>query len=257
MSRDLITGIKQLLKAMLTDSMLQIAPTRRCNFHCLHCTHRANEGYLDLDIYKEILARHHKVRMVKLQGLGEPLLHPRIQLLIDIAKDAGHKVMVITNGSLPYVNNVDEYVFSLETVDPTRFDAIGKHNLDRVLANIREAASRQHVSINCVQCSQTTPEDVAAVQAFAGEIGARVWLTPQEVWVDPSHPEHAAQVADTRRAWRIHGTRPDYLKYAVCNWGVSEFYYDYTGAPHPCCIRMTDEYRYVKPCKEICRNCPL
>ncbi len=30
-----------------------------------------------------------------------------------------------------------------------------------------------------------------------------------------------------------------------------------SGAPHPCCIRMTDEYLHAKPCEEICSKCPL
>jgi MoaA/NifB/PqqE/SkfB family radical SAM enzyme len=195
--------------------------------------------------------------MVKLQGLGEPLLHPQIQELIDLAKVAGHKIMIITNGSFPYVKNVDEYVFSLETLDFTKFEAIGKRNLSNVIKNIRDAASKQNVLINCVQCSQTTPQDVLEVQSFAREIGAKILITPQEVWVDPSHPEYSQQLADAKQAWQIHGVKMDYQKYVVCNWGVSEFYYDYTGTPHPCCIRMTDEYRNLKPSSEICKNCPL
>lgn len=252
-----MTGIKQIVKSILTDSVLQVEPTRCCNFHCSHCNHRDDSGYLEIGTYRKILLRHNDCNVVKLQGLGEPLLHPRIQELIDIAKEAGHRVMVITNGTFPYVSNVDHYVFSLETMSPDVYVALGKHCLSRVLENIRFAASKQQVTLNCVQCSSTTPADVAAVQAFAKELGADIWITPQEVWVDQSHSEHSRQVADTRQAWEIHGVNPDYRKYRVCSWGKSEFYYDYTGTPHPCCIRMTDEYRNAKPCKEICSKCPL
>jgi hypothetical protein len=98
---------------------------------------------------------------------------------------------------------------------------------------------------------------VAEVRAFADEIGAGLWITPQEVWVDPGHAEHARQVADTMRAWEIHGVPADYRKYRVCTWDRSEFYYDYTGAAHPCCIRMTDEYRGASPSPGVCSNCPL
>lgn len=249
--------IKQLLKKLLTESVLQIEPTTRCNFNCLHCTHKGNGGDLSVDVYERLLDTHKRCRIVKLQGLGEPLLHPEIQTLIDMAKIRGHKVMVITNGTLRYVNNVDYYVFSLETMAPDVFESIGKKNLLKVLENISDAASRQKVIINCVQCVSTTPEDVAAVKHFAKSIGADIWITPQEVWVDTSHPEHAEQVENTKRAWQRHGISRDYKKYRVCNWGVSEFYYDYTGAPHPCCIRMTDDYRDKSPCAVICRCCPL
>lgn len=237
--------------------MVQIEPTRRCNFNCVHCTHKDNDGYIDIEVYKKILINHGKCKIVKLQGLGEPLLHPNIQQLINIAKDLKLKVMIITNGSLPYVHNVDHYVFSLETLNPDLFESIRKRNLPNVIKNIRYAASKQKVSINCVQCYETTPKDVFDVKQFAKEIFADIWITPQEVWVDALHEDHANQAEKTKLAWQIHGISPNYKKYKICNWGVSEFYYDYTGANHPCCIRMTDEYRNARPSKEICSKCPL
>lgn len=249
--------IKQSVKSILTDSMVQVEPTRLCNFHCTHCNHRNENGCLELDKYREILAQHKDCDVIKLQGLGEPLLHPQIQDLIDMAKDAGHRVMVITNGSQPYVKNVDYYVFSLETVSPDIFEGLGKHNLTGILENIRFAALKQQVTLNCVQCSSTKPSDVEAVRSFAKELGANIWLTPQEVWVDRSHPDYDRQVTDTKRAWEIHGVSPTYQKYRICTWGRTDFYYDYTGVCHPCCIRMTDEYKYKQPSEEVCANCPL
>jgi len=106
--------IKQFIKKMLTDGVVQIEPTRRCNFNCTHCTHKDNHGDIGIDLYRNLLAKHSKCRLIKLQGLGEPLLHPNIQQLINIAKDSGHKVMIITNGSFQYVENVDHYVFHLK-----------------------------------------------------------------------------------------------------------------------------------------------
>jgi len=249
--------IKQIVKRLLTDSMVQIEPTRRCNFNCVHCTHRNHAGDIDIELYRGILQRHRTVKIVKLQGLGEPLLHPQIQLMIDLAKDSGHQVMIITNGSCRHVRNVDHYVFSLETIRPDIYAATGKRDLDRVLANIVHTAAIQKVTLNCVQCQTTTDRDVQEVRRFAEEIGAAVWLTPQEVWVDERHPDHAFQKENTLQAWRTHGVSPHYKKYRSCTWGVSEFYYDYTGAPHPCCIRMTDEYKGLMPSEAICGSCPL
>jgi MoaA/NifB/PqqE/SkfB family radical SAM enzyme len=249
--------IKQIIKKLLTDSVVQIEPTRRCNFNCVHCTHKDNNGYISVDAFNKILKKHEKCSIVKLQGLGEPLLHPGIQELIDIAKNHDHKVMIITNGSCQYVNNVDFYVFSIETLNSDLFESIGKRHLSNVLQNVKYAASKQKVCINCVQCQSTSPNDVSDVKKFAKEIGADIWITPQEVWVDPLHPNYADQVKNTKIAWQRHGISPDYKKYRVCNWGVSEFYYDYTGTAHPCCIRMTDDYSNTKPSKDICCNCPL
>lgn len=254
---NIVTRLKQIAKRILTDSVVQIEPTRRCNFNCQHCNHKDSDGYLDLDTYKAILKKHADCRVVKLQGLGEPLLHPRIQDLIEIAKGNGHKVMIFTNGSCGYVSNVDYYVFSLETMSPKKYASLGKHNLPKVIENIRNVAARQKIFINCVQCSNTSPADVTEVKKFAREIEANLMLTPQEVWFDSQHPEYTTQVEQARLAWRIHGVDPRHKKYRVCNWGLSEFYYDYTGASHPCCIRMTDEYRNAKPSREICRSCPL
>ncbi len=249
--------LTQFVKKILTDSMLQIEPTRRCNFHCVHCTHRNESGCIDIATYQQLLDKHRTCKVVKLQGLGEPLLHPHIQQLINMAKEHDHRVMIITNGSYPYVANVDHYVFSLETIRAGVFESLGKRDLPRVLSNIREAAARQKITLNCVQNHRTTPQDVQEVKQFATDIGADVWITPQEVWVHSGHEEHAEDVRATRLAWKIHGVRDDCRKYRVCNWGVTEFYYDYTGVPHPCCIRMTDEYKGLAPCDWICKGCPL
>src|SRR6185369_1946292 len=185
-----IKTLKQQIKKILTDSVVQIEPTRRCNFNCVHCTHKNDDGFIHVGVYKEILEKHKKCRIVKLQGLGEPLLHPQIQELIDIARDDGHKVMIITNGSCAYVNNVDYYVFSLETMSPEVYEALGKRNLAKVIENIIYASSKQKVIINCVQCYKTTPKDVSDVKEFAKELGADIWITPQEVWVDCLHEDH-------------------------------------------------------------------
>ena len=252
-----VLTLKRYIKRMLTDSLVQIEPTRRCNFNCVHCTHKNETGCIDIETYRQLLIKHHDAKVVKLQGLGEPLLHPQIQLLIDMAKEFGHKVMIITNGSFPFVYRVDQYVFSLETMRAAVFESLGKGDLAKVLKNIRDAAVRQKVTLNCVQNSLTTPEDVCDVKNFASEIGADIWITPQEVWVHSDHEKHAEDVHATMLAWRSHGIKKNYRKYRACMWGISEFYYDYTGTAHPCCIRMTDEYKGKSPCKWICEGCPL
>jgi len=252
-----VLTVKRYIKKLLTDSMVQIEPTRRCNFHCVHCTHKNETGCIDIGTYRKLLLKHKDCKVVKLQGLGEPLLHPNIQQLIDMAKDKGHRVMIITNGSFPYVSNVDHYVFSLETTRPEVFESLGKSNLPRVLENIKLAASYQKIIINCVLNYKTTPQHVEEVARFADEIKADMWITPQEVWVHGTHEAHDDHVQKTKLAWNIHGVKENYRKYRVCTWGVSEFYYDYTGAVHPCCIRMTDEYKGMSLCEWICKGCPL
>jgi len=246
--------------------VLQIEPTRRCNMHCRHCIRYSmqdlkNSGYISLDTFRSILDKHRDVRVVKLQGLGEPLMHPNIDLLIQEIRSRGHRVMIITNGSLPIPPDIDDLVVSLETLDHERYYRVRGYNLDKVLKNIIDASRYCKVTINCVLTHETTPDDVMAIEKFAASIGAEMWKTPMEVWVDERHPHYDEAHANARNAAIIHNVSIDTNRKKRCQWMTRNRYYDYLGREHPCCIRMTDEYLLsnmsIKDKELCCKNCPF
>lgn len=238
--------------------ILQIEPTRRCNMNCKHCNRKDDTGNISIEDFTRILNRFPYVDTVKLQGLGEPLLHPQFKELLQICRDRGHKTMIITNGSLPIPEGIDAVVISLETLDHEKYESLRGYNLDRVITNICEVASHQKITINCVQTHLTTSKDVNDVKVFVKSIGADIWITPMEVWEDESHDDYSVSFDNVEIAHKIHGTSPNEERKLTCQWMKKYRYFDYLGREHPCCIRMTDEYILDNELNlnQCCKNCP-
>ncbi len=87
--------------------------TRRCNLKCIGCRYHTPEGAIhsdrdfsvediDFNMYKGFCEELSKMgtREIIFLGEGEPLLHPRIFDMIDLAKGHGMYVTLSTNGTL-------------------------------------------------------------------------------------------------------------------------------------------------------------
>ena len=250
--------IMQLIKRKL--EYLQIEPTRKCNLKCQHCIRQNDFGDITMETYLSLLDRHKDAKIVKLQGLGEPLFYPRINELIDIAKDRGHEVMIITNGTIRLPNRVDYLVVSLETMNPEKYKLLRNGDVKKVIDNIHDAYDRNlPLIINCVMTHLTDTKDVEEVYEFATSIGANMWQIAQEVWVAPGHRSYKRCREDAVKASVNHGYHvQEKLRMKSCAWRRGEaIYYDYRGERHPCCIRMSDDYLGAPNPKLIgCRGCP-
>ncbi|MCX6558374.1 MAG: radical SAM protein [Candidatus Aminicenantes bacterium] len=83
-----------------------VEPTNRCNLDCRTCMRQGWEeglGFMDFAMYEKILAgwRAFPDRFeIFLGGFGEPLSHPRIADMVALAKSAGSRVELISNGIL-------------------------------------------------------------------------------------------------------------------------------------------------------------
>lgn len=77
-----------------------------CNNCCVGCSHGApiKSGLIDVEIFRRDVLRMKEILDVHRFALsgGEPLLHPQIEELLDIAKYSGlsKEVMILTNGLL-------------------------------------------------------------------------------------------------------------------------------------------------------------
>lgn len=108
----LIQGLLRGDTALTGPLYVSVAVTRRCNLHCVGCIFHSphvkspffHRDTLDfpVDLFRELCADLRAVgtdEMI-LTGEGEPLLHPRIFDLIQIARDSGLRSMMFTNGTL-------------------------------------------------------------------------------------------------------------------------------------------------------------
>jgi len=84
---------------------VQIEVTSRCTTGCVFCPHDALvdrwvEGDLPLDVYREKIAPHLNLfDLVYLQGWGEPMLHPHLWEMLELAQEQGCRTGFTTNGT--------------------------------------------------------------------------------------------------------------------------------------------------------------
>ena len=83
-----------------------IEPTTACNLSCSACVRRSwnePEGYMDIGLYRQLadaLGQVPTLRSMAFWGIGEPLLHPHIAEMVQLAHKLGAKTEIITNGLL-------------------------------------------------------------------------------------------------------------------------------------------------------------
>lgn len=98
-----------------TPLSVQIFPVYACNFKCGYCFHalpKEKRDYdclrnvMDFNLYKKCIddmkTFPHKIKMLRIAGLGEPLMHAQIAEMVDYAKESGifENVNIVTNASL-------------------------------------------------------------------------------------------------------------------------------------------------------------
>ncbi|HJV86029.1 MAG TPA: radical SAM protein [Noviherbaspirillum sp.] len=84
---------------------VQIEPVGQCNLRCRMCPIQfRNEGgpgqpraYMDFDLFCRLVNQFPQMTELQLQGLGEPLLHPRFFDMVRYAADRGIEVSTNTN----------------------------------------------------------------------------------------------------------------------------------------------------------------
>ena len=79
--------------------------TNKCNFHCEFCPSDSQtrlHGYMDLSLVKKIfdeISEKKLVSQVHLHLMGEPTLHPKLNDILNYARDKNFKINLTTNGS--------------------------------------------------------------------------------------------------------------------------------------------------------------
>ncbi len=81
---------------------IYIEITNNCNLSCPFCTHNKRiSAFMDLESYKTIVDKiKDYTKYVYLHVLGEPLLHPSINEIIEVNYESGINTNITTNGYL-------------------------------------------------------------------------------------------------------------------------------------------------------------
>ncbi|HEX2987355.1 MAG TPA: radical SAM protein [Chloroflexota bacterium] len=85
---------------------LYVEPTNLCNLRCRTCVRNSwsdPQGTMSIELYRRMadgLRNLPSLRQVNFWGIGEPLLHPDIVEMVELAKGLGARTQMITNGLL-------------------------------------------------------------------------------------------------------------------------------------------------------------
>src|SRR3954453_2475106 len=131
---------------------LQVEPVGQCNLRCQMCPIQFREdgpphgppAFMAFDTYVRLIDEFSGLKHLHLQGLGEPLMHPRFFDMVVYAHNRG--ALVTTNTNLTLLNDrkaelcvtsgLDVVHVSLDAATPEVYESIRvRSHYDRVLAN--------------------------------------------------------------------------------------------------------------------------
>ncbi len=141
----------------------QIEPTSRCQLKCVMCPRTAFSdewvsGDMPLSVYKKISRYFHLVDNVHLQGWGEPLLHPKLFDMIQIAKAEDCRASLTTNGVLLTHNISGELI---------------KKGLDTLAISIAGASKKTHESIRCGSHFEQVIDNIKTLSDLKAKMGSK------------------------------------------------------------------------------------
>lgn len=149
---------------------LTIELTNACNSACTFCPHRHSTRpvtHMGMDLYKKIMMECAAMGFatedipVGLCGIGEPLLHPRFDQALEIARSQGVPVGVGSNGGLLH-EHIDllvehapaQVVFSIDaTTAATHAKMRPRLDFDQIVGSVREYLDK-------VRKAKTQPKDL-------------------------------------------------------------------------------------------------
>ncbi|HEX5103083.1 MAG TPA: radical SAM protein [Pirellulaceae bacterium] len=139
---------------MRLPQFLQIEPVGQCNLRCQMCPVQfrrdgpAGGGMagMDYSVFTRLIDQFITVRELHLQGLGEPMMHPRLFDMIEYAAVKGIRVTITTNMTLLSPRRAERCVtsglagmcISVDSADPATYERIRVGScFERVERNVR------------------------------------------------------------------------------------------------------------------------
>lgn len=171
---------------------VQIEPVGQCNLRCRMCPvqfrHEGTSGppaFMPFDRYRALLDQFPGLTELHLQGLGEPLLHPRFFDMVRVAAGRGIKVSTNTNMTVMTAeqarqcmdSGIDTVHVSIDAADAPTYEAIRTGaNLPLVLRNLRRLLAargerdRPRIALVAV-LMRCTLDGLPALVRLAAELG--------------------------------------------------------------------------------------
>ncbi|MDP3888619.1 MAG: radical SAM protein [bacterium] len=184
-----IEGVRRLLFLIPKHpEIAQIEITNRCNFNCLMCQRidlKVPISDMDYNVYLKVMKKLDGIKEIILTGWGEPLMHPKLIEIIDVAKKNKKRVSLTSNGSLLTEktakklldSKIDSISFSLDDVNAPKTGSIGHpvtiqlKNIENFMKLIKGKKTRPQVVIQ-VTLHKNKEKQIFEVIKWAGRIEA-------------------------------------------------------------------------------------
>src|SRR5215472_15381168 len=146
-------GGKVSLPLLSLPTFLQVEPVGQCNLRCQMCPIQFRQdgppfgppAFMDFDTYLGLLDQFPALEELQLQGLGEPMMHPRFFEMIEAAVARGIKVSTNTNATFLndrraercVTSGLGEIHISIDGATAETYERIRvRAHYDRVIANV-------------------------------------------------------------------------------------------------------------------------
>lgn len=270
-------------KVMPLPSNMQLEPTTCCNFNCVYCcrrslSHQRTNISIAYENVVKLLDENPRVKSIRLQGLGEPLLTANLRQIVEEIKSRGISVSTATNGSLLGSNRYidlalefDALIVSFDTGDAHTFQSTRRNsNFHSIVGGIKKLVQRRNslckqpkIFLNTV-ISHLNYQQIPSLYDIAVKLGidgigmTQVWnlYVPKE----REYPEMYAFALKTRKLTNTInrlakelgsrlsekgislGFRPHQDSYeTTCRWGFDSAYVTCDGFLTSCCVRMNPD----------------
>jgi len=220
----------------------QIEITTVCNAHCFYCPQDTlPHSHMSEECFKKIIQSEKIATLLLLQGTGEPLMHPSFWKIVALAKEMGHRISIITNGSI----DIDpKHLFLLDTI------GFSLDTLDEALAKRSGRTSPAQTLKHLLACHRLTPKKIKLYAVNYGQD-----LEPLKAFAKEQNIPLAIQRIQPKKSYQAHySTEPlPYTTYQ-CPYVESEKmrYYFVDGTKASCCF-MIDSTKVLHP-KVILHN---
>jgi MoaA/NifB/PqqE/SkfB family radical SAM enzyme len=138
---------------MDSPTYMQIEPVGQCNLRCTMCPIQFRRdgppygppAFMEFEVFTKLIDECHHLQELHLQGLGEPMMHPRFADMVGYAVRRGIRVTTNSNLTLLNVQRAERCVtsgldcihVSIDGATPETYERIRiRSRLERVLHNI-------------------------------------------------------------------------------------------------------------------------
>lgn len=174
-------------------------------------------------------------KQVSLQGEGEPTLWPHFKQAVKYLRAKGHLVSTITNGSttrhIDLIEDLHGVYISIDTLDEEEASSLGRHNLAKVLENLKPLIPhKKKIIITTVNYGQS----FLAVKEYVNSLGFMWQCQPLQ------------QKPDYTKVYPVHWVKPLKsipVKSLKCRYLESTLldFYNIDGLHRPCCFIKSSE----------------